>query len=71
MKVLLDLERCQGHNRCYAIAPEIFDVDDYGMPVLLQDGVVPDGLQGKAALAIANCPEFAITAVEPTDSAEG
>jgi len=71
MKVLLDLERCQGHNRCYAIAPEIFDVDDYGMPVLLQDGVVPDGLQDKAALAIANCPEFAITAVEPTDSAEG
>jgi ferredoxin len=70
MKVLLDLERCQGHNRCYAIAPEIFDVDDYGMPVLLDGGVVPDGLQDKAALAIANCPEFAI-ALSDSDAADG
>jgi len=67
MKVLLDSERCQGHNRCYAIAPEIFDVDDYGMAVLLHDGVVPDGLHDKAALAIANCPEFAITLDEPAE----
>jgi len=70
MRVVLDLDRCQGHNRCYAIAPEIFDVDDYGMAVLLHDGIVPDGLNDKAALAIANCPEFAIAAAEPTDRAE-
>jgi ferredoxin len=61
MKVVLDSQRCQGHNRCYALAPEIFDVDDYGMAVLLNDGVVPAGLEDKAMLAIANCPEFAIT----------
>lgn len=61
MKVVLDSQRCQGHNRCYALAPEIFDVDDYGMAVLLGDGVVPAGLEDKAMLAIANCPEFAIT----------
>jgi ferredoxin len=61
MRVLLDQERCQGHNRCYALAPEIFDVDDYGVAVLLNDGVVPAGLEDKARLAIANCPEFAIS----------
>ncbi len=61
MKVVLDSQRCQGHNRCYALAPEIFDVDDYGMAVLLDDGDVPVGLEDKAMLAIANCPEFAIT----------
>jgi ferredoxin len=61
MHVVLDTQRCQGHNRCYAIAPEIFDVDDYGTAVLLNDGVVPPGLEDKAALAVANCPEFAIS----------
>ncbi len=64
MHVLLDLDRCQGHNRCYALAPEIFDVDDYGIAVLLNDGIVPAGLEDKALLAIANCPEFAISAEE-------
>ena len=64
MRVLLDVSRCQGHNRCYAIAPEVFDVDDYGTAVLLNDGVVPDGLEDKAMLAVANCPEFAISVAE-------
>jgi ferredoxin len=61
MRVVLDLDRCQGHNRCYALAPEIFDVDDLGMAVLLNDGVVPPGMEDKASLAIANCPEYAIS----------
>lgn len=64
MRLLLDLDRCQGHNRCYALAPELFDVDDYGIAVLLHDGEVPEGLEGKARLALANCPEFAITVAE-------
>jgi len=64
MKVRLDSDRCQGHNRCYALAPEVFDVDEYGMAILLNDGVVPVGLEDKAMLAIANCPEFAISVDE-------
>jgi ferredoxin len=64
MKVRLDLERCQGHNRCYALAPEIFDVDEYGVAVLLNDGDVPEELEDKARLAIANCPEFAISLLD-------
>lgn len=71
MRVLLDQERCQGHNRCYALAPEIFDVDDYGVAVLLNDGVVPAGLEDKARLAIANCPEFAISLADEGDEAGG
>jgi ferredoxin len=27
----------------------------------MNDGEVPDGLEAKARLAVANCPEFAIT----------
>jgi ferredoxin len=61
MRVNLDTEKCQGHNRCYALAPELFDVDDYGTAVLLIDGDIPAELQEKARLAVANRPEYAIT----------
>ncbi len=30
MKISVDPDKCQGHNRCYALVPELFDVDDYG-----------------------------------------
>ena len=61
MKVHVDPELCQGHNRCYAIAPELFDVDDYGYASEVGDGEVPPGLEEKARLAVANCPEQAIS----------
>ena len=41
MRVHVDAEKCQGHNRCYAIAPELFDVDDLGNAHELNDGEVP------------------------------
>jgi ferredoxin len=46
------------------LAPELFDVDDYGNAFELNDGVVPAGLEDKARLALANCPEFAISIEE-------
>ncbi len=61
MQIHLDAEKCQGHNRCYALAPELFDVDDFGQAVLMEEGDVPDDLKEKARLAAANCPEYAIT----------
>lgn len=61
MRLELDTDKCQGHNRCYALAPELFDVDDYGTAVLLVEGEVPAELRDKARLAVANCPEYAIT----------
>ena len=65
MKIHVDPDKCQGHNRCYVLAPELFDVDDYGYATELNEGVVPDNLRDKAELAIANCPEHAISVVEP------
>jgi ferredoxin len=64
MRVLVDSDKCQGHNRCYALAPELFDVDDLGQSVVIGDGTVPAELADKARLAVANCPEFAISIVE-------
>ena len=59
MKIRVDSEKCQGHARCYGLAPEIFDVDDYGQASVLLDEIPPE-LQEKARLAVANCPEYAI-----------
>ena len=64
MRVHVDPERCQGHNRCYAIAPELFEVDAEGNAHELNDGVVPAPLEEKARLAVANCPEYAISITE-------
>lgn len=60
MRVKVDPDKCEGHNRCCALAPELFDVDDYGTATALNDGIVPPGLEGKAKLAVQNCPEYAI-----------
>ena len=57
-------EKCQGHNRCYALAPELFDVDDFGQAVVIGDGEVTAELEEKARLAVANCPEYAISIEE-------
>jgi ferredoxin len=64
VKIQVIADKCQGHNRCYALAPELFDVDDYGYATALGDGVVPAGMEDKAELAIANCPEHAIVVVD-------
>ena len=51
MRLTLDRDACQGHNRCYLLAPELFDVDDEGYAVLVGDGTVPVELEEKAMLA--------------------
>jgi ferredoxin len=66
MKVHIDAGRCQGHGRCYDLAPDLFGDDDEGYGQVLGDGIVPPG-EGKAArLAAANCPERAIDLLEET-----
>ena len=61
MKVHVDEERCEGHGRCYALAPALFEPDDLGDGKAIGDGTVPPGEEDRARLAAANCPEQAIT----------
>jgi len=65
MRIHLDVETCQGHGRCYGLAPELFDSDEDGHAVLLDAGDLPADLERKARLAADNCPEQAIR-VGPT-----
>jgi ferredoxin len=67
MKVHIDSERCQGHGRCYDLAPEIFGEDDEGYGVVLHGGVVAPADAAQARLAVLNCPESAIEIVESVD----
>lgn len=60
LRVRIESERCQGHNRCCAVAPELFEADDMGNARVKGDGSVAPALEAKAKLAMANCPEHAI-----------
>jgi ferredoxin len=67
MRVQIDPGRCQGHGRCYDLAPDLFGADDDGyatLTPLAADGAVPAGHEDDARLAAANCPETAITILE-------
>lgn len=60
-KVVVDTERCQGHARCLLDAPDVFGYDD----VTNNASLLPDAdLERDRALidlAIAGCPEAAIS----------
>jgi len=60
MKVQIDPERCQGHGRCYDIAPGLFGDDEEGYGQVLGDGTVAPDQERQARLAEFNCPERAI-----------
>jgi ferredoxin len=64
MKVQIGPERCQGHGRCYDLAPELFGADEEGYGQVLGDGLVPADHERAARLAAANCPERAIDVEE-------
>lgn len=56
-------DRCQGHNRCRVLVPELIDVDEMGFAHPKGDGAVPLALAEKARLAVKNCPEYALRLV--------
>jgi ferredoxin len=64
LRVKVDRERCQGHARCFALAPELFELDELGNGRERGDGIVPPGLEDKARIAQSNCPELAIEIIE-------
>ena len=67
MRIRVNPNLCQGHNRCFSLAPELFEVDDFGLATALNNGIIPDGMEDKAQLYIDNCPEFAITVVDEAE----
>jgi ferredoxin len=64
IRLHVDPDKCQGHSRCKSLAPELFELDEFGNAREIGDGSVPDELIDKAYLAKSNCPELAIDIIE-------
>ena len=50
---------CQGHGRCYTLAPQLLSSDDEGDPI-----DVPDDLRELAEEVEGTCPESAISLID-------
>jgi ferredoxin len=66
--VTVDGEKCQGHARCFAFAPEAFDFDDEGYSFVPKDKQHYEELPQSVQQAVANCPERAIVVAEAPTS---
>ena len=60
-------ERCSGHARCNALAPELFELDERGYTALPARVAVPADLEAAAKLGADSCPErvFELRIVPP------
>jgi ferredoxin len=64
VKIAVNAEKCQGHARCIAILPEVFDTDEMGYAFAIDGGGVPAATEAKAREAAVNCPEQAIEIID-------
>jgi ferredoxin len=65
MRLTIDVTRCEGHGRCYDLAPALFRPDDEGHADLVAPaGQIPTADEASALAAVRNCPEHALT-LEP------
>jgi ferredoxin len=69
--VKVDPDKCQGHARCHALAPELFGLDEFGNARVCGSGLIPPALEDQAWIARANCPELAIEIVEQVEATGG
>ncbi|MCU1533342.1 MAG: putative ferredoxin [Arthrobacter sp.] len=60
MKVAIDQGRCQGHGRCYELAPEVFTDDESGYGSVVAPDL-PASYADQARAAVNVCPERAIS----------
>lgn len=67
MKIKVDHILCQGHARCYALAPDIFELDDSGY-IVAGDIDVPAGQEAIARRGARACPERALTVLGEDDA---
>lgn len=66
MRVIANMNICQGHARCEDLCPEVFGTDAVeGKVVILQSEFAPE-LESKVRVAVRNCPEGALRLVKGT-----
>lgn len=60
MKIVVAREKCSGHARCFAMGPDVYDLDEEGYNALTERDV-PSDLEQQAIDGAESCPEGAIT----------
>lgn len=68
MRIRVLRDKCQGHARCWAQAPELYELDDEGF-ILPHDIAVPAGQERAAWRGAKSCPERALV-IEDQGSTE-
>ena len=58
MKIYVDVSRCESNAVCLAMAPEVFDLDDAGIVVLLSDEVGDDLRSRVTSASFRSRPSF-------------
>lgn len=60
MRVIVDENRCEGHGQCQDTAPDVFELNDEGVSVVLLDPI-PDALRQQAEAGVRVCPMAALS----------
>jgi ferredoxin len=60
MRARIDPTLCQGHGRCFDVAPDLFEDDGEGYGTVNGDGEVPPYRIDAARSAVRQCPEQAV-----------
>ncbi|MDO8383873.1 MAG: ferredoxin [Microbacterium sp.] len=58
MKLLIDLERCEGHGLCEEAAPNLLRLDEESQPYLISEDI--DAHEAEARAAVRVCPVAAL-----------
>lgn len=64
MRVFVDPQRCQGHTLCNLTASDIFSLDETDGHSQAIGGDVPSDQEPAVRIAVAGCPEQAISLSE-------
>lgn len=67
-ELILDPTLCAAHGMCADVLPEIFELDEWGYPVMVSGGLrtpVPDELVSAAKRAVRSCPVRALSIQKP------
>ena len=60
VKAIVDRDSCRGYGNCLIAAPNVFDVDDDGLVIVLKDDISEDELSAVERAAY-DCPTNSIT----------
>lgn len=70
MRVVVDFSLCESNALCVGVAPEVFEMGDDDM-LLVLDEEPGEELRAKVEAAVRVCPKQAITIVDATAKMEG